>query len=57
MSKNLKKEFEDLLKLGENAGIEDLIMVYGHYEEIFNQSKEYLDEFDPKYISTTSDST
>lgn len=57
MSKNLKKEFEELLKLGENAGIEDLLMVYGQYEESFNLSKEYLEEFDPKYIFTTSDST
>ena len=57
MSEDLNKEFEEMLKLGENAGIVDLMTVYGQYQDYFNLSREYLEEFNPKFVSTTSDST
>jgi len=57
MSEDLKKEFEEMMKLGENAGIIDLVTAYGQYKEYVNLSRDYLEEFNPKNVSTTSDST
>jgi len=51
-----KKEYDEMKKMGELAGINDLIAVYGEYTKELTISNEYLKELEPKILlSTTSD--
>lgn len=51
-----KKEYDEMKKIGELAGINDLIAVYGEYNKELIISNEYLKELEPKILlSTTSD--
>ncbi len=52
-----EKEFEDLRKIAELPGIDDLIAVYGEYEKSMRTSMMYLKEIYPKFISTTTNRT
>jgi len=44
-------------KLGENAGIEDLMSLYGEYQKWMQISMQYLKEMDVKFTFSTTDST
>jgi len=46
-----------LKKLGESAGIEDLMTVYGEYQGLMRIATQYLKEISPKFISLTTDDT
>ena len=51
-----KKEYNKMKKMGELAGIDDLIAVYGEYNKELIISNEYLKELEPKILfSTTTD--
>lgn len=55
MTENIDRDYEELLELGEKAGISDLIEVYGELQEDIELCEEYLREFEPKfYLSTTN---
>lgn len=52
----IKKEYNEMKKMGELTGINDLIAVYGDYNKEIIISNEYLKELDPIIVlSTTSD--
>jgi len=50
-------EYEEMRKLRENAGIEDLISLYGEYQKWMQISMQYLKEMDVKLTFSTTDST
>ena len=50
-------EYEEMRKLGENAGIEDLMSLYGEYQKWMQISMQYLKEMDVKFTFSTTDST
>ena len=50
-------EYEEMRKLGENAGIEDLMSLYGEYQKWMQISTLYLKEMDVKFTFSTTDST
>lgn len=50
-------EYEEMRKLGENAGIEDLMSLYGEYQKWMQISMQYLKEMDVKFTLSTTDST
>ncbi|MCW7074490.1 MAG: hypothetical protein OCU24_01375 [Candidatus Methanospirare jalkutatii] len=50
-------EYEEMRKLGENAGIEDLMSLYGEYQKWMQISTQYLKEMDVKFTFSTTDST
>jgi len=50
-------EYEEMRKLGEKAGIEDLISLYGEYQRWMQISMQYLKEMDVKFTFSTTDST
>ena len=52
-----KKEIEEMKKLGEFAGIEDLMAVYGEYQRLMQVATQYLKEIGEKFIFSTTDST
>jgi len=54
-----KQEIEDeeIRKLGEKPGIEDLMRLYGEYEQWMQITMQYLKEMDAKVIYSTTDST
>lgn len=52
-----KKEYDEMKKIGELAGINDLIAVYGEYNKELKISNEYLKELEPKIILSTTDNT
>ncbi|KKM06473.1 hypothetical protein LCGC14_1743640 [marine sediment metagenome] len=55
MSEDVSLDYEELLELGEKAGISDLIEVYGEIQEDIDLFEEYLREFESKfYLSTTN---
>lgn len=57
MAKDLEKEYQELIKLGEKAGIADLAEVYNQYDEFIKISRTYLQEFNPKFSFSTTNST
>jgi len=50
-------EYEEMRKLGEKAGIEDLMSLYGEYQKWMQISMQYLKEMDVKFTFSTTDST
>ena len=42
MIKEYEKEYEELLKLGENAGILELMKFYGGYDEYLRESQDFF---------------
>ena len=50
-------EYKEMRKLGEKAGIEDLMFLYGEYQKWMQISMEYLKEMDVKFTFSTTDST
>jgi len=58
MTKHEKeRELEEMKKIGESAGIEDLMAVYGEYQKLMQLSMQYLKEMDVKFSFSTTDST
>ena len=57
MSNNIEDDYSELIKLGEKAGISELMEVYDQSEEILELSEEYLKEYDAKFFLTTTNST
>jgi len=52
-----KKEYSEMKKMGELAGINDLIAVYGEYNKELIISNEYLKELEPKILLSTTNDT
>ena len=50
-------KYEEMRKLGEKAGIEDLMSLYGEYQKWMQISMQYLKEMDVKFTFSTTDST
>jgi len=50
-------EYEEMKRLGEKAGIEDLMSLYGEYQKWMQISMQYLKEMDAKFTFSTTDST
>lgn len=52
-----EKEYEELKKMAEKAGIADLAKVFGEYKRLMEMSYQYLQEMSPKYTVSTLDSS
>lgn len=52
-----RKEYDKMKKMGELAGIDDLIAVYGEYDKELKIGNEYLKELEPKIMLSTTDNT
>jgi len=52
-----EKEFEEMKKIGESVGIEDLMAVYGEYQKVMQIAMQYLGEMSVKFTFSTTDST
>jgi len=50
-------EYEEMRRLGEQAGIVDLMVLYGEYQKWMQISMQYLKEMDMKFTFSTTDST
>ena len=50
-------EFDEMKTLGEVAGIEDLMAVYGEYQNLMQIVTTHLKETSPKFLFSTTDST
>jgi len=57
MSTKKEKEYEELKKMAEKAGIADLAKAYGEYKKLMEMSFRYLQEMSPKYTFSTLDSS
>jgi len=57
MASKKEKEYQEVKKMAENAGIADLMKVYGEYKKLMEMSNRYLKEISPKYIFSTTNST
>jgi len=55
--KEKEKEIEEMRKLGESTGIEDLMAVYGEYQRLMQIATQYLKETGPRFTFSTTDST
>jgi len=52
-----EREYEELMKMAENAGISDLMKLYGEYRKLLDMSNEYLQQLNPKFSFSTTDSS
>jgi len=52
-----EREYEEILKLGENAGIADLMKIYGEYKQLMDMSAQYLQMLNPNFTFSTTDSS
>lgn len=52
-----EKEYEELMKMAENAGISDLMKLYGEYRKLLDMSDKYLQQMNPKFSFSTTDSS
>jgi len=52
-----EKEYEELMKIAENAGISDLMKLYGEYRKLLDMSDKYLQQLNPKFSFSTTDSS
>ena len=50
-------EYEEMRKLGEKAGIADLMYLYEEYQKWMQISMQYLKEMNVKFTFSTTDST
>lgn len=57
MVNKIQAEYNEMRKLGEKAGIEDLISLYEGYQKWLQISAQYLKEMDVRFTFCTSDST
>lgn len=57
MSKEIEDEYLELIKLGEKAGISELMEVYEQSEENMKITEKYLREYDGKFFLSTTNST
>lgn len=57
MAEKIEKEYEELMKLGECAGISELMEFYGGYQEYFKECKEYFKLINPEMEFSTSNYT
>ena len=55
--KEKEKEIEEMRKLGESTGIEDLMAVYGEYQRLMQIATQYLKETGPRFTFPITDST
>ena len=55
--KKEKEEIEEMRKLAESAGIEDLMAVYGEYQRLMLIATQYLKETGPRFTFSITDST
>ena len=53
----IKKEYSEMKKMGELAGINDLIAVYGEYNKELIISNDYLKELEPTCLVCTTRGT
>ncbi len=54
---DIEKEYAELLELNKNAGILDLMKVYGNYKQYMEGSEAYLKELNPKFTLSITDSS
>lgn len=54
---DIEKEYAELLELNKNAGIVDLMKVYGNYKHFLEGSEAYLKEMNPKFTLSITDSS
>ncbi len=54
---DLEKEYAELMKLAENAGIADLMRLYGEYKKLIDLSNTYLQQMNPKFSFSTTDTS
>jgi hypothetical protein len=52
-----EQEFEELRKLGEKAGVNDLLAIYGDYCKLMQASYEYLEAMDQEFSFSTVDTS
>jgi hypothetical protein len=52
-----EREYEELMKMAENAGISDLMKLYGEYRKLLDMSDKYLQQLNPKFSFSTTDSS
>lgn len=52
-----EQEYEDLMKMAENAGISDLMKLYSEYRKLIDMSDKYLQQMNPKFSFSTTDSS
>lgn len=52
-----EQEYEDLIKMAENAGISDLMKLYGEYRKLLDMSDKYLQQMNPTFSFSTTDSS
>jgi len=58
MRNDPEKEYEELMKMAENAGTSDLMKLYGEYRKLLDMSDKYLQQLNPTFsFSTTNSST
>ena len=53
--KSLEKEFDEIKSLSGSPGIEDLIAVYGEYQNLMQIASQYLRETAPRFTFSVSD--
>lgn len=52
-----EKDFEEIRKIAQKTGIEDLMIVYGNYQKYIEISMRYLKEMDAKVNLSTTNNT
>jgi hypothetical protein len=57
LPKKIEKDYKQLKKMAEKAGIADLSKILGEYNELVRMSSKYLQEMNPKYTFSTLDSS
>ncbi len=54
---NREEEYRQLMKLSENAGISDLMKLYGEYKKLLDIANTYLQQMNQKFVFSTKDSS
>jgi len=52
-----EKEYRQLIKLSENAGIMDLMKLYGEYKKLLDTANKFLQQMNQKFVFSTKDSS
>jgi hypothetical protein len=52
-----KQEYETLKKLGEKAGVTDVLKVYGDYRKLIEASYKYLEAMDREFSFSAVDTS
>lgn len=53
----IEDEYSQLMKLSENAGISDLMKLYGEYKKLLDLANRYLQQMNQKFVFSTKDSS